>query len=70
MDPVADPGFPVGEGADPLRGGGVVAPTSDTRFSAKPYGKTKELGPVGGGRAWIRQWDHLSRSLKTLTSCE
>ena len=41
---VADPGFPVGGGVDPL--GGV-----DLRhgcFLAKMYAKTKELGPVGG----------------------
>ena len=35
--PVADPGFPVGRGAD-LRPG---------HFSAKTYMNTKELGPVG-----------------------
>ena len=46
---VADPGFPVGGGADLRRG----------HFSAKTYAKTKELDPVGGGGAagapWIRQ---------------
>ena len=36
---VADPGFPVGEGAD-LR---------CVHFSAKTYAKTKEMDPVGGG---------------------
>ena len=44
---MADPGFPVGGGVDPL-GGGV-----DLRrgcFSAKMYVKMKEFGPVGGVR--------------------
>ena len=46
---VADPGFPVGGGVD-LVGGGV-----DSRGSYISkiffYVKTKELGPLGGGRA-------------------
>ena len=43
---VADPGFPVGGGADPLGGGGGT----DLRcvhFSAKTYVKMKEMDPVG-----------------------
>ena len=42
---VADPGFPVGGGRAPVRGG------VDLRcghFSVKMYAKTKELGPIGG----------------------
>ena len=44
---VADPGFPVGGGAEPLGG-------TDLRcgcFSAKTYAKMKELDPVGGACA-------------------
>ena len=48
--PVADPGFPVGGGANLQR----------VHFSAKTYAKTKEIDPVGGGARrrrppWIRQ---------------
>ena len=43
--PVADPGFPVGGGAEPL--GGVDLQRGC--FSAKTYAKMKELDPVGGG---------------------
>ena len=35
-NPAADPGFPIGGGADLQRG----------HFSAETYVKTKELGPV------------------------
>ena len=50
----ADPGFPVGGG-----GGGGGAPTlvgggtnlQHRCFLVKTYVKTKEFGPVGGGRA-------------------
>ena len=38
--PLADPGFPVGEGGADLQRG---------HFSAEMYVKTKELGPVEGG---------------------
>ena len=41
---VADPGFPMGGGVDPL--GGVDL--RHRRFSAKMYAKMKELGPIGG----------------------
>ena len=41
---VADPGFPVGGGADPL--GGHQPPTH-TLFG-EMYAKTKEIDPVGG----------------------
>ena len=43
--PVADPGFPVGGGADPLGGANLRR----IHFSAKTYAKTKEIDPVGGG---------------------
>ena len=48
---VADPGFPVGGGADLRR----------VHFLAKMYAKTKEIDAVGGGAhaggaPWIRQW--------------
>ena len=43
---VADPGFPVGGGAEPLGGG---ADLQRGCFSVKTYAKTKELDPVGGG---------------------
>ena len=47
-NPVADPGFPVGGGRGPRRGsmdsqGGYI--------SKILYVKTKESGPLGGGRA-------------------
>ena len=47
---VADPGFPVGGGADLRRG----------RFLAKICAKTKELDPVGGGggRRRCTPWIH------------
>ena len=53
---VADLGFPVGGGADPLGGADLQC----IHFSAKMYVKTKEMDPVGGGRVpavppWIRQ---------------
>ena len=41
---VADPGFPIGEGVDPLGGHG---PPTWVLFG-KMYVKTKEFGPVGG----------------------
>ena len=41
---VADPGFPVWGGADPLGG----QPLTWVQFSVKTYTKTKELDPVGG----------------------
>ena len=43
---MADPGFPVGGGRAPVRGG------VDLRRGhslVKMYAKTKELGPMGGG---------------------
>ena len=63
-DPVADPGFPVGGGADPLVGGTNL---QCIHFSAKMYVKMKEMDPVGGGggggRAGgaprIRQWNQM-----------
>ena len=46
-----DPGFSVGGGVDPFWGGfGLQC----GHFSVKMYAKTKELGPVGGGRAPAR----------------
>ena len=51
---MADPGFPVGGGADPLGGG--CQPLTRT-LSAKTYVKTKEIDPVGGGRAPRRPLD-------------
>ena len=42
---MADPGFPVWGGVDPL--GGVDLQCG--HFSVKMYAKMKELGPVGGG---------------------
>ena len=42
---VADPGFPVGGGANPLGGANLQS----VHFSAKTYAKTKEMDPVGGG---------------------
>ena len=45
---MADPGFPVGGGVDPL-GEGVDLRRG--RFSPKMYAKTKELGAVGGACA-------------------
>ena len=44
---MADPGFPVGGGAELL--GGVDLQRGC--FSAKTYAKMKELDPVGGARA-------------------
>ena len=44
----ADPGFPKGGGVDPFWRG---LDLRHGRFSVKMYVKTKELGPVGGGRA-------------------
>ena len=41
---MADPGFPVGGGVDPLGG---VDPRHG-HFSPKIYVKVKELGPIGG----------------------
>ena len=43
---VADPGFPVGGGPEPLRGADLRC----EHFLAKTYVKTKELDPVGGAR--------------------
>ena len=48
-----DPGFPIGEGADLLRGGGG-ADLRCRHFSVETYVKMKELGPVGGGGACRR----------------
>ena len=45
---VADPGFPVGGGTDPLGGG---ANLWRIHFSVKTYVKMKEIDPVGGGGA-------------------
>ena len=42
---VADPGFPVGGGADPLGGANLRC----IHFLVKTYAKTKEIDPVGGG---------------------
>ena len=47
-DSAVDPGFPVGGGADPLRGHDL----RHGHFSAETYAKTKKLGPVGRGRRW------------------
>ena len=41
---VADPGFPVGGGADLLGGANLQC----IHFSAKMYAKMKEIDPVGG----------------------
>ena len=43
---MADPGFAVGGGADPLEGG---ANLRCVHFLAKTYAKTKEIDPDGGG---------------------
>ena len=42
---VADPGFPVGGGCAPIRGG---VDLQHGHFLVKMYAKTKELGPIGG----------------------
>ena len=42
---VADPGFPVGGGRAPIRGGMDLR---HRHFLVKMYAKTKELGPMGG----------------------
>ena len=57
--PVADPGFPVGEGADPLGGADLQC----IHFLAKTYAKMKKIDPVGGAMRWwcppwIRQCIH------------
>ena len=46
--PVADPGFPVGGGREPVRGG---VDLQRGHFLVKMYVKTKELGPIGGACA-------------------
>ena len=48
----ADPGFPVGGGAAPLRGTNLRYGC----FSAEMYAKMKELGPMGGGGAGSIPW--------------
>ena len=42
---MADPGFPVGGGADSLGGADLQC----IHFLAKTYAKMKEMDPVGGG---------------------
>ena len=44
---MADPGFPVGGGADPLGGANLRR----IHFLVKTYVKIKEIDPVGGGGA-------------------
>ena len=50
---MADPGFLVGGGAEPLGGANLRR----GHFSVKMYAKTKELDPVGGGACWRRPLD-------------
>ena len=58
--PVADPGFPVGGGCGPRRGG---VDSRGDYISKIFYVKTKESGPFGGGRApGIRQLTHTYRA--------
>ena len=59
---VAEPGFPLGGGADLV---GWGANSRGGYVSKNLYVKTKESGPVGGARAggapWIRHWHSYSR---------
>ena len=45
--PVADPGFPIGGGANPWGGANLQC----IHFLVKTYAKTKEIDPVGGACA-------------------
>ena len=44
---MADPGFPVGGGTDPLGGANL----QHIHFLTKTYAKMKEMDPVGGAHA-------------------
>ena len=60
--PVADPGFPVGGGADPLEGGTNL---QRVHFSAEMYAKMKEIDPVAGVGRWRRPLDPPMHTLFT-----
>ena len=45
---MVDPGFPVGGGRAPVKGG---VDLRHGHFSVKMYAKMKELGPIGGACA-------------------
>ena len=67
---VADPGFPVWGGCQPVGGTNIRC----VHFSVKTYAKTKEIDPVGGGPCrqhppWIRQCTSIMQYEISMTVC-